>query len=1056
MTEKHPTRPHVEHQGIQSFYSNRTESLVGVLLSRLPDAEHRRRNPFERTPIIVPNFGMKRYLELHIAEHFGICSHIDIDFASRFLSRCYQLVLPNEPQQHQLSRRQLTFAILALWQSPQALAGQSSVLTALLQNHHTAKQRYHLAWQMAGLFLQYLNERPELISAWQRGVKHSQNPHENWQMTLFTQLQLQAFSASDRQRRFQAALPHVDKVLPTVHLFGFHSMPPVQLADFMVLAEYSTVSAYIFNPSVSYWQDIVPESIKAEKQLTAASEAVLMTTGNPLLSAWGQSGKYLIETLNSSPVPTINIDETFTTVCDSVLTWVQTQVRDAAEPSPKAIQQLQHWVDKETNQEISPSLSLQVASSPRREVEILYEYLCQLFEDEGVNPSDILVMVPHLRDYAAHIQAVFGAQPDLNLPFSLANQTTAEADQETQAFLALLQLINNDFCAQDLFDVLSQDIIRQHFHLTAGDVESLHYWLSQSRTAKHFHDNSQGRAGSLEKLLDALLLAAVGGSDCQVNTPRFRRTALAGYENEQRDSLLGFCRFLQTLSGFSRLKTQNQHLSAWQDSLLTLANACLGPNNSVNQHLQNWYEALNSTALIDHLPADKTFDYESVITDITTLLTTEELHGPFLSGGIAFCAMVPMRSIPAQRICLLGLNQDFPHVVAKDPLDLRQARPLWSDRNINKEYRYFFLETLMAARKHLYLSYVGKDDKSGKALAPSVLVDDLLGFIARHCPDYIACIRHDYPLQGFLDTATPTFQRLYLVPKQHDPNTDTLNYPTLPVRYRAKQLADYLSEPFSFYLRHHLSATPISTPENTLSAHDSIALEDGLDRWFFHHAALSQCLFAGDEIQTLIDQNRYPPAAISEVLWEQANDSISPINHALGDFAKDTHQRFSRWLKHSHNGSNFSLLWQTQRYGVQGQWDYHLSALDAKKLLRFWINHVLMNNVGELPNYHSHVFSSTKGIVTHSTLTPFANVGEAQAALSQLLALLELFFHHPYALSCQPASKKSAEILYYKDEDYSLYPTLMKAAKNSEDSDLNAIFKTIDSAVQQHLIQQEV
>ncbi len=140
---------------------------------------------------------MKRYLELKIAEAFGICSYIEISFASRFLGNCYRQVLPNEQRNKYLSTRQLTFAILSLWNTnTDSLPKQ---LQDLLSNHQTQRQRYELAEQVAKLFNQYLNERPELITAWQQGNNCYQYPHEDWQRQLFTQLQLGQFAGDDLQ-----------------------------------------------------------------------------------------------------------------------------------------------------------------------------------------------------------------------------------------------------------------------------------------------------------------------------------------------------------------------------------------------------------------------------------------------------------------------------------------------------------------------------------------------------------------------------------------------------------------------------------------------------------------------------------------------------------------------------------------------------------------------------------------------------------------------------------------------------------------------------------------
>lgn len=1090
---------------INTYFSSRTEALSGILFSHLPDAQQRHANPFATTHIVVPNSGMQRYLELHIAEHFGICTHVEMSFASRFLKARYQQVLPQQNAQQYLDTRQLTFTILTFWAkyNPLPDAFAQTPLPTLLQHYNSAKQRYHLAQHIATLFAQYVNERPELISAWQRGVtRHSDtNVHEVWQMQLFNALHLGRFSGTDVQRQFHTALAHGDHDIPDVHLFGFHAMPPVQLADFAALSSHANVYAYIFNPSVAYWRDIVPAALHAQTALTAESEAALMTVGNPLLATWGQSGKYLIEQLSESVHTPTHVDELLQTAnplpMDSVLTWVQANIRDwgDADICPPSVSETLHPVADREIDNADFSLSLHAGASPRREVEILYDHLCQLFADHALNPSDILVMVPNLRDYAPHIQSIFGADTTHTIPFSLANQTAAEADPQTQAFLALLALINSDFSAQSLCDVISEVHIREAFHLSLADVETIRYWLSESRYAQHYHDDSQGRAGSLEKLLDALLLACVGGDDCLVDNGDVQRAALPAYQSSQRDSLLSFCRLLSQLSRFTRIKYRQQSLTDWRDTLIGLAHDFLGDNTSLSQRLQQWHDSVLSQQYTEQLSVavgKARFDYDTVTADIIALLENEELHGPFLSGGISFCAMVPMRSIPAKMICLLGLNQSFPRLIAKDPLDLRHAKPLWSDRDINKEYKYFFLETLMAARERLYLSHVGKDDKTGEPIPPSVMVDELFAFIERHHADYARAAQHSYPLQGFLNTGKTTYQALYRAPQkqlqpqpqsqpqqhihQHsdalsnisDTATETAT-PTLPTQMHATRIADALCEPLSLYVRHYLSATAIELPDTALAEHDMVALDSGLDTWHYKDALVQSAVFSdtahrhgtldndanhdsyGDAIAGLIQQNRYPPEAISQPLLQKTQADIAPLILALQPWVDAGYQSQSRFINGRFNDADVHLLWDSPHVDTQGQWWYSAGANTVKKTLRLWVNHLLQQQVAGLQNYHSHLLTLDKGHVTHTTFTPLDNVGVAETALAQVLACFAHVFETPYAAVLKEAGKKSDEYLHYVAHDYPLYPRLAAHARYDADSALNDYFAPIDELLSQHL-----
>ncbi|MGY0398801.1 MAG: exodeoxyribonuclease V subunit gamma [Ostreibacterium sp.] len=1079
---------------INTYYSSHTEALLGTLFSSLQNERDRRCSPFAKTSIIVPNSGMQRYLELSIAKELGICAQIEISFASHFLHNLYQHVLSGEVNIAHIDERKLAFLIVMLWQSIDAETTSifsDTGLVELLSQYHTTDQRYRLAMQVAQLFRRYLHERPELIMTWQDNhcLYAGKHPHEAWQMRLFNQLSLGSYKNNIIQSRFHTKLKQHQETLPTLHLFGFHLMPPVQLLDFSVLSTVSSVQAYLFNPSVTYWQDVIPDAIKAELDLTKEAETELMTLGNPLLASWGQAGKYLIEQLNESNIEPINIDSEMQVPVNSVLGWLQSMIRASDDYTAAEFASFKQaeGLSPLAQQEISTgqlSLSLHVSANPRREVEVLYDHLCALFDRQSlkvkvqINASDILVMVADLRDYAPHIQAVFGsAQPPI--PFSLANQRAAEADVDTQAFLALLSVIENNFSAQSLFDAISETSVRKSFGFTLTDLENIRYWFMKSHYSHYFHDDSQGHSGSLEKLLDSLLLAFVGGEDCQINMANdtvIVRHSLPAYQSTQVDSLKAFCQLMTAWSAFINLKSYQKTIGEWRDIFYQLAEQFLGEGNNMVVRLRQWHDhVLKDTegyanAVVDKMTTDLKeyrFDYDTIITDLKVVLENEALHGPFLSGGISFCAMVPMRSIPAKMICLLGLDQAFPAVIAKDPLDLREMRPRWSDRNINKEYKYFFLETLMSVRERLYLSYVGLNDKTGETIPPSVLVDELFGFIRKYNKDYADAVKTVHPLQGFLgDVEQVSYQQLYA----HNP-TQTVSIKLIndsqliefPQQFSSQDISAYLTEPFTFYISQQLLANMIEMPDNVLAEHEMIALETGLETWTYKKFLLDQTLFGKDAVQQLIRDNQYPPSTISEALLQTEREKISPMIEALRPFSDIPCCNLSHFIRHqqtvepSIEGTNktFYFLLAVDKYGANGLWDYALSGLKPKKLLSMWVEHVLLNTLPDLPSYQTTLWVLDKKDqeyqVSQKVFKPLASRAQAHVILSHILCWLRAIFSKPYAITLALAGQKAVETLLYKDTDYPLYPQLIRQASDASDETLHRLFSVIDKQLTKSL-----
>jgi exonuclease V gamma subunit len=112
-----------------------------------------------------------------------------------------------------------------------------------------------------------------------------------------------------------------------------------------------------------------------------------------------------------------------------------------------------------------------------------------------------------------------------------------------------------------------------------------------------------------------------------------------------------------------------------------------------------------------------------------------------------------MRAIPHKVICLLGMNQgDFPRQEGRPSYDIMARDPKSGDKISRDEDRYLFLETLLAARKRLIITYVGRRPHDNQRLEPATVVSELLDFLRENLPgreDEIRRLVVEHPLQPF-------------------------------------------------------------------------------------------------------------------------------------------------------------------------------------------------------------------------------------------------------------------------------------------------------------------
>ena len=108
------------------------------------------------------------------------------------------------------------------------------------------------------------------------------------------------------------------------------------------------------------------------------------------------------------------------------------------------------------------------------------------------------------------------------------------------------------------------------------------------------------------------------------------------------------------------------------------------------------------------------------------------MHRRFFGGGVQFATLMPMRSIPFQVVCLLGMNDgDYPRSQTPRDFDLMGQAELWraGDRSRREDDRYLFLEALLSARQRLYISWQGQRATDHQDQPPSVLVAQLMDYL---------------------------------------------------------------------------------------------------------------------------------------------------------------------------------------------------------------------------------------------------------------------------------------------------------------------------------------
>jgi len=564
-----------------------------------------------------------------------------------------------------------------------------------------------------------------------------------WQASLWRELN------RERQLHFGAVLERLkagrfspDAEWPErVSIFGIASLPPAQMEVFLALAAYCPVHLFLAEPSREFHGDDLTPKQRARRGLAPDGE------GNPLLTSLGrlnaQFTNVLLEADERAGHRIVNDSERFVEPSGGgLLHGLQRDILSAqnrgALGGEGSLEQLVVAPD-------DASLQLHVCHSPMREVEVLYDQLLALLaEDPTLKPRDILVMTPEIERYAPLIHAVFGCPEDavLRIPYSIADRQPRSDSPAINTFLSLLECVGKRFTAPEGFALLQSPVFRRKFDFDDAQLASVRHWIHESgirwgidaahRAALGFPEFSENtwRHG-----IDRLLLGyAMPGDNRTLFEGILPQDDVEGSDAE----LLG--RFVAAMEGVFAaiaLLDQPRALGEWPGVLRNVIEDFFAetPGDEETGDVRELREAVARLATIAQTAGgEQLVEFPAMREHFSGLMGEAEQRGGFLTGGVTFCALKPMRSIPARVIWLMGMNDAvFPRRSQPPQFDLMSAEPKPGDRSPRDDDRYLFLEALLSARDRLRISHVGRSLVNHDTLPPSVVVSELLDYLDQSC-----------------------------------------------------------------------------------------------------------------------------------------------------------------------------------------------------------------------------------------------------------------------------------------------------------------------------------
>ncbi len=959
---------------LQLHTSNRLELLAEKLAESISTDPL---PPLQPETIVVQSKGMEHWLKLEIARQNGICANIDFPFPRSFTYRMFGTVL-DLPEETPFSPEDMT------WQVMQALpellnTSPFAMLKHYLSDDNSEEKRYRLAEKIARAFDQYLVYRPDIINDWDRGKNTiaEKIPHSQWQFILWQRITegtspalhhaavKESFISCLRDNDFRGTVPR------RIFVFGIPTLPPFYIDVLMALAEISDIHFFYLNPCREYWEYAYTEKeIERFKRTGLSAEDLYFESGNPLLASMGTCGREFFSLILSTA------GDTGTNLFQdpgqhSLLARLQSDIlnmtsRTATDPGNTPLPQTDR------------SFQMHACHSPMREVEVLYDNLLRFFDDiPGLLPKDILVMTPDIATYAPLVQAVFDApdHEETHIPYSITDKSLRRNSSIADTFLSVVTLDRQRFTSTAVLDILENGAVYQKFGLAESDLELIRHWVRETGICwgidgeyrrglglPPFRDNTwqSGR----ERLLLGYTLP-----ETEQKTLFAGRLPFGEIEGGHAAILGAFSRFLDVLFTCTAALQKRQSLTAWSRELRNMLDSLFYCDEHTEHELKTVRDVLCDKGLA--AVAARTGYSDDVSPAVVQRYLTSKLehdsisHG-FISSGVTFCTMLPMRSIPFRVIYMLGMNDgDYPRTASAPGFDLIQQQRRLCDRSKRYEDRYLFLETVLSARDCLIISYIGQSSKDNTELPPSVLVSELCDYCDQSfsvegsaaCRDHIV---HRHPLQPFSSSYFKAGSHLLSYSEENclactaalkaGPPEPFINTPLPPVPPQTVQnigIADLLmffSNPCAFLLQHRLSLFlggegTITTEERepfTLDRLQQYQLRQQLTKASLHKThteSWAEALQAAGKLP----HGPGGAAAFGACSHEAALFSETVLQHT-GGAAPDTTD-----VHISLDSPKIGLCGILDNLFPTGQIFFRSAAVKTRDILKAWIRHLLLN-----------------------------------------------------------------------------------------------------------------
>ncbi len=701
-------------------------------------------DPFTPHTILVPNLDSARWLRLKLTERNGILANSEFMLPAEWLWKQVRKLHPGLPKMLASDRGPLKWSLYQLLSDEQTNQKFPVLYRYIASQKEVSRDQalYQLSGKLASLFDEYLIYRPEMVNRWERGADGSGD--EKWQAELWRTLiqfwstELGAASPQNRAHLFietEHALKRAEiRPEPSIMVFNTGLMPSVILRSLQHCGSHSDVRFYIVEPS--------KELKSPENQVFRSYGEDARNIAKLYSSVVGERKKLHSDIFNPDSLGNIQrsifLDESV----------------------PKA----------NPNDDLA-SVQIRSCHSRLREIEVLHDFLLEQFEkDSTLAPDDIAVVTPNPEKYKPFVDAVFNHKEEglPVIPTHMGNNRSGSGIGKS--VLRLLGLLDSRFSFDSVMDLFQSDPVRNSFGVSETQAIRVKRWMQENHVVWGLDGKHRGEWNQPKKThqtwksaLDRGWLGQwIGENEDEDNLYYHRIESV-----DEQELWAVFSMYMRKLQNAARSAKSRKTLQGWVEWLRTIQSIFFTYQEEQNdgaKPLQYIFDVLND--MVSAGTGSAEIPFRVFKTELEQLIDKAGASGAVFTRGVTFSSMVPLRSIPFKVVALIGLNdQEFPRKNISPDFDLMARNPQPGERNHKLEDRNLFLESIMAAQKVHYCSYIGQSPEDNEIIPPSTIVSEWAGILSECTGKQPDEIIQKEPLTGFSPSSydnRPAYSGRYL------------------------------------------------------------------------------------------------------------------------------------------------------------------------------------------------------------------------------------------------------------------------------------------------------